>query len=77
MKTDPNALAFPYEEMNGQRETYRDHFGLSVREHFAVLAMQGAMSNPAYFGLTTDRIADLAVSQADALISSLNKEVQK
>ena len=52
--------------------------GLTKREHFAALAMQGML--PATFspnglqGGTADALADYAVKVADALIEALNKE---
>ena len=48
--------------------------GLSKREYFASLAMQGLCAN-AEIGTDPERtIAWLAVRQADALIEALNKE---
>jgi hypothetical protein len=44
--------------------------GLTKREHFAALAMQGNANTP---GLKVEQIADRAVKQADALIEALNK----
>jgi hypothetical protein len=45
--------------------------GLTKREYFAALAMQGMLSNEACIG---DDIAKCAVLYADALISELNNE---
>lgn len=73
MTTDGNKPAYPYEELNGDRTTYQDHFGMTLREHYAGLAMQGAITNPAYEHWTVEQVAELAVRQADALIAALNK----
>jgi hypothetical protein len=50
--------------------------GLTKREHFAAIALQGVIASP---DLTSDPFvcAELAVKMADALISALNsKEVK-
>ncbi len=46
--------------------------GLTKREYFAAMAMQGLVS---YYGTGFER-AEQAVKQADALISELNKNNQ-
>jgi hypothetical protein len=50
--------------------------GLTIREHFAGLAMQGlcANSHDTLAAADGDRIAAYAVAQADALIAELAKE---
>ena len=51
--------------------------GLTKRELFAAMAMQGCCSNYNIWSNTSAReIAGHAVEQADALIAELNKEVQ-
>lgn len=53
--------------------------GLTKREYFAALAMQGQMANEEIlvrYGLYAADIARAAVAQADALIAALNKEPQ-
>jgi hypothetical protein len=49
--------------------------GDKKREHFAALAMQGycANSGETHQSLATHQIAELAVTQADALIAELSK----
>lgn len=50
-------------------------FGLSKREHFASMAMQGMLSNEEtsnYYN--TDTLTEFAVEYADLLIAELNKE---
>lgn len=45
--------------------------GLTKREYFAAMAMQGLAANPD--PISTSGIARIAVSLADALIAELNK----
>lgn len=56
--------------------------GLTIRQHFAAMVMQGILSNPVYAQITLDKIPEhkqaefvsqVAIEQADALISELNK----
>lgn len=74
--TKPNQTAFP--DSGGRA-------GLTKREYFAALAMQGMLANPvtiesfteAYdqgVGPMADILAAEAVAQADALIDALNAE---
>ena len=71
--------------MSGDRASPSDvdlctpEFGLTKREYFAALAMQGQMANEEIlvrYGLYAADIARSAVAQADALIAALNAEVQ-
>lgn len=72
--TKPNQTAFPD---NGRT-------GLTKREYFAALAMQGMLANPVTIESFTeaydqgtglvDILAAEAVAQADALIDALNAE---
>lgn len=70
MKTNPNSAASAI-----TKETTIGQMGLTKREHFAAMAMQGLWQS------TTDqdydnyeKIAEMSVKQADALIEALNKE---
>ena len=66
MKTIPTDLAFPLVALGIAEE-----IGLSKREWFAGLAMQGVIAE----GITcVDSTARRAVFFADALIAELNKE---
>lgn len=72
MKTKPNDGINP----DGHR-----NFGLTKREHFAALAMQGMLANSFNDGATQPlstasnlKIARMAVAQADTLIKALNEE---
>ena len=50
--------------------------GLTKREHFAGLAMQGLLAgNPN--NLTLNDVADIATDQADALLAALEQEQAK
>lgn len=48
--------------------------GLSKREYFAAMAMQGILSNEDNSYETAEDKAETAVKSADALIEALNKE---
>lgn len=48
--------------------------GLTKREYLAAMAMQGLLSNEQGYYLEHDKLAEYAVTQADALILELNKE---
>jgi hypothetical protein len=67
--------------MNGNDAAYPSHhfperwnpeFGLSKRELFAAMAMQGLLFDPVDLRM----IAQLSVKAADALIAELSKAVQ-
>lgn len=47
--------------------------GLTTREYFAAMAMQGILANPQYDN-SHEIDASVAVNSADALIAALNKE---
>jgi hypothetical protein len=56
-------------------EQYSPEFGLTKRELFAAMALQGLLADP----YSTQEFADMAsmsVQVADALIAELSKEVQ-
>lgn len=64
-------LAFPFvetREMQGESIS----FGLTKREHFAALAMQGLCANTAYGDTQDEFIAKWSVDQADALLRALS-----
>lgn len=50
--------------------------GLTKREYFAAMAMQGMTSSCELWAQNEDKIAAWAVSQSDALIDALNGEKQ-
>ena len=47
--------------------------GLSKREYFAGLAMQGLFADPGTVGNSSEDMAKYAVKAADALLAELNK----
>lgn len=68
--TDPNSPAYPI-----PREFRHDTYdGLTKREHFAAMAMQGLLANPELSQQSYDTTAACAIKQADALLAALNKE---
>jgi hypothetical protein len=76
MKTNPNELISfhqQYGPVAGETETFEllDK-GLTKREYFAALAMQGLMADP-QFEETQSVIARAAVTMADKLIEALNR----
>jgi len=79
METKPNDAAYPI-DAETERATYRDGYGsagLTKREHFAALAMQGLLAKGAAAYMSASEyaaVADWSVEQADALIAALNKE---
>lgn len=50
--------------------------GLTKREYFAAMAMQGALANKSAHERTIEMITESAVKLADALIEELNKTKQ-
>jgi hypothetical protein len=77
MKTQANDAAFArpsfYHDSYGRPDTEQD--GLTKREYFAAMAMQGLLTVIQH----TDKpynVAKAAVMTADALINELNKEQQ-
>jgi hypothetical protein len=47
--------------------------GLTIREHFAAMAMQGMLANPTFDALEACVMDKRAVAWADALIAELAK----
>lgn len=82
MKLDPNAPAFPVEcdysngVPRGRQTDLRSGYetGLTVRQHIAAMAMQGAMSADTEATWPTEKLVQYAVKVADALIAELNRE---
>jgi hypothetical protein len=86
--TYPNQLAYPfsYEEEYGDHGYKRltTHNGLTKREYFAALAMQGMLCNPRITELMGSNIkkeedqyafiVESSTKMSDALIAELNKE---
>ena len=67
MSTEANQAANPITE-----NTLRGHMGLTKREYFAAMAMQGILADPDNQGYA-EGIAKDAVKMADELITQLNQ----
>lgn len=62
--------AFPGIELNGNGESYATFFGLTKRELFTVMAMQGLLA-AGHKGLSPDDVSRLSRSYANALIKDI------
>jgi hypothetical protein len=56
----------------GSKEVFQ--WGLTKREYFAGLAMQGMLSNSNFTNSTNDLIAIWSIQIADSLLEQLNKQ---
>lgn len=70
MTTDPNSPAYPVRFMPPEGGPN----GLTFRQLFAAMAMQGMLADPNASQITPELMAGAAVEFADALIAALNKE---
>jgi hypothetical protein len=77
----PEQLAFPYDSFDENTGHKLHQPGLTKREWFAGMAMQGLLSNSYSDGATQPlstaskfEIAKFAIDQADALIKELEKD---
>lgn len=72
--------AYPVTQWNNDTESYQIMGGMSLRDHFAGLAMQGMYANPGFTlvedpAITVeDQIAEFAYKQADAMLAELERE---
>lgn len=73
--TDGDDLAHPFTYVDRNREIIFRAQGLTKREYFAALVLQGITANPAYQG-QKQKACEEAVLTADALIDQLNKETE-
>jgi hypothetical protein len=71
METKKNESAFPI-----IAEDYIIDGGLTKREYFAAMALQGIIANKDGLDIKIERIVESAVDTADALIEELNKTKQ-
>jgi hypothetical protein len=55
------------------RNNYINYTGLTKREYFASMALQGIIANKDGLDIKIERIVESAVDTADALIEELNK----
>jgi hypothetical protein len=51
--------------------------GLTKKEYFAAMAMQGLLTNDRGYDLDYEKLSYYALRHADALIEELNKETQQ
>ena len=73
-KTYPNESAFP--ELQEVPQFNSHSYGLTKREYFATMAMQGILSSDINSNLSIGTVTEYAVRQADSLIKALNNEQQ-
>lgn len=66
-----NESAFPIVHMNAE-DSWTQELGLSKRELFAAMAMQGLLSDP-QMNAPHEPVAQAAVGYADALLKELAK----
>ena len=78
MNDRANEPAYPAHELLQDRDgnyTMQATGGLTIREHFAGLAMQGIVA--AQESTDPPKVAEFALQYADALIAALNQEQVK
>jgi hypothetical protein len=80
MKTEPNHPSTPIANIHGSPSLFsyvtqseEMTTGLTKREHFAGLAMQGIMANQSCYTLKDNQKAEYAIIMADLLIAELNR----
>jgi len=67
METKANEQAYPNIQVPSLK-------GLTKREYFAAMALQGIIANKDGLDIKIERIVESAVDTADALIEELNKK---
>lgn len=67
--------AFPHQEMNSERATEQVSRGLTKRELFAALALNGILSNSSLEYDPLEQGPSMAVQAADALLAELAKNM--
>lgn len=75
MKTRQEDAAFGCVGMLSREEDVYNH-GLTKRELFASMAMQGILANPERIGGKDQELTQYSVMLADALINELNKQYE-
>jgi len=75
MSINDGGPAYPVTQWNNDTESYQIMGGMSLRDHFAGLAMQGMYANPGFTlsvdpeRTVEDQIAYFAYKQADAMLA--------
>ena len=70
VKNDP---AFPIQSVDPRNRPDEPCYGITKREYFAAMAMQGIISNPSVDVLTCGQIANDAFMYADAMLAESEK----
>jgi hypothetical protein len=65
--------AYPVPPGNSTHYVVEDHYGLTRRELFAAMAMQGMMADPSNGAAAPEDIASVSIEQADALLEELDR----
>lgn len=69
-----NRHIYPHQELSpGGEPAEPMRRGLTLREYYAGLAMQGLLMNPRFLFECADMVEQIAVIKADALIAELEK----
>lgn len=76
MRIKGSESAYPF-RLDPQDSVYEENYGLTKREYFAAMALQGLMANRTPDIDLCTSVADFAVYHADALIEALNKKEEK
>lgn len=71
-----DAPAFPQSPQNNPMIADFAPKGLTKREYFAGLLLQGNFANPAYFGYKLPDLIEGAIEGADALLKALARETE-
>ena len=70
-----NQAAFPIAGHMGPNDNYQwGEYGLTVREHFAAMAMQGLCAGPAAKGSFSSYV-ELGMPSADALLAKMSVDI--
>lgn len=67
--------AFPNNETDNMGNPKYQHLGVTKREYFAAMAMQGALANnyPNIVSLSSEQVARLSIEHADELLKQLDQ----
>jgi hypothetical protein len=80
-----NNRVLTQDDFDGWNEAYKPIIGLTKREYFAALALQGMMANPALYTIASQNLnpnefpkfyAQCVIEHVDALIEQLNKTIK-
>lgn len=77
MSSRANEPAYPVPTFQGPNSVEWGTNGMTLREHYAGLAMQGLNANPQWADQSAARRYARAVADADGMLAELAKEQQK